>query len=90
MANSKDVSNQVAKEGLGGGFWSSVVNGAVGLTNSFNYRAQENNIALAQINADAQKSANDADRAGKNSRTIIIVGVVIAVLIMAMMFAGKK
>lgn len=87
MVKSADVSEEIAENG---GWIAAAISGVVGLTNSFNFRGRDQEIELARINAEAQKSANDADRAGKNSRTIIIVGVVIAVLIMAMIFAGKK
>lgn len=87
MEKSADVSEEIAANG---GWIAAAINGVVGLTNSFNFRGRDQEIELARINAEAQKSANDAERSGKNSRTIIIVGIVIAVVIMAMVFANKK
>jgi len=76
MANQKTDEQQAVSQGL----WSNIVGGVTGIVHGFNYKAQENNIALAQINADAARANAEASQ-GQNSKKYLIAGVAVVVVI---------
>lgn len=77
-------------QGLGGGFWSSVVTGGTGLINSFNYKAQDKQIELANAQAEIARAQADAAPKTSSNKTVIAIAIVIAVIAVAYFFTRKN
>lgn len=83
-----DEKTDDSKESTGGGllsdstFWSSAIAGGVSLVDSFNYKKQENELAIAQANADAERSKADSSNSENAPKTgMIILGILVVVVV---------
>jgi t-SNARE complex subunit (syntaxin) len=69
--------------------WGSVVGGVTDLVGEFNYKGQENEIALAQANAEIAR-ANAESSPENTKKNIIWIVVVIAVVVIVLIMMSRK
>ncbi len=87
--NSKDASKGMQN----GAFWGSLVGAVGGLVNSFNYRAQENEIEVARLNAEAARAnagAYNVPVVGSVDKNYVNAGVALVVVVVLVLIFKKN
>lgn len=91
-----NTTNQQNAEQVGGlmqnaSFWGSIIQGGTNLINSFNYKKQENDILIAQANAEALRAQSDLANVPQRTKSNVIwIVAVIAVAVIVMLVISKR
>jgi len=72
----------------GGGLFGGIASAVSGITHDFNYKAQENELAIAQANAQAALAQANAPQQKNN--TVLYVITVVVVVVIVVLFRRKK
>lgn len=89
QGTSEGTSQQVANTG-GGGLFGGIINTAGSLISGFNYKGQENDLEMARLQAEQEKSRSESSiLSEKNKKYLYIGGAVVALIVLVMLFKRK-
>lgn len=69
---------------------SSIISTAGNLVSGFNYKAQQNEIELARVHADAAQANAETQATNNNKRFLIIGGVVVVAIVIILLLKPNK